>query len=146
MRPNIARWLWNTIALPEYAGHLNPANNISAWKKNSWPWQMLRNACTGFMPPNLRVSRNSLSKLVTRHYRLCWEFVMPINEAYAFVPEDIKILVSAFKEALRELGLVDRKDPATLGVAKRIMALAQQGERDPIRLREGAVKGDGFSR
>jgi hypothetical protein len=27
MRPNIARWLWNTIALPEYAGHLNPANN-----------------------------------------------------------------------------------------------------------------------
>lgn len=71
---------------------------------------------------------------------------MPINEAYAFVPEDIKILVSAFEEALRELGLVDRKDPATLGVAKRIMALAQQGERDPIRLREGAVKGDGFSR
>jgi len=51
--------------------------------------------------------------------------------------------VSAFEEALRELGLVDRTDPATHLVAKRIIELAQQGERDPIRLREGAVQGGG---
>ena len=50
-------------------------------------------------------------------------------------------MVGAFEEALRELRLVDRTDPATLLVAKKIIALAQQGERDPIRLREGAVKG-----
>ena len=43
-------------------------------------------------------------------------------------------------EALRELGLVDRDDPATLMVAKRIIELAQQGERDAARLREGALK------
>jgi hypothetical protein len=46
---------------------------------------------------------------------------------------------------LQQLGPVDRDDPATLLIAKRIIALAQEGERDPVRLREGAVKGDGFS-
>jgi hypothetical protein len=57
-----------------------------------------------------------------------------------FGPEDVKLLSSVFEEALRELGLA-RTDPAALLVAKRIMALAQGGERDPTRLREGAVKG-----
>jgi hypothetical protein len=47
----------------------------------------------------------------------------------------------ANEEAVRELRLVDRTDPATQLVAKRIIELAQQGERDPNRLREGAVKG-----
>src|SRR5258705_13517347 len=64
MRLNIAPWLRNTITLPECAGHLNPANNTSAWKKNSWLWQILKNACTGCMPRNLRVSRSSPNKLV----------------------------------------------------------------------------------
>jgi hypothetical protein len=58
-----------------------------------------------------------------------------------FGPEDIKVLSSAFEKALRELRLVDRTDPATQLVARRIIKLAQQGERDPIRLREGAIKG-----
>ena len=31
MRPNIGRWLRNTIALPACAGHLTPANNASAF-------------------------------------------------------------------------------------------------------------------
>ena len=69
---------------------------------------------------------------------------MPIQELLKqqyFGPDEIKVLSDAFEEALRELGLVDRTDPATLLVAKRIIELAQQGERDPIRLREGAVKG-----
>jgi hypothetical protein len=77
-----------------------------------------------------------------QHFRLENDFRTLADATYAFAPEDIKILESAFEGALRELGLVDRKDPATLAVAKRIMVLAQQGERDPIRLREGAVKGD----
>jgi hypothetical protein len=69
---------------------------------------------------------------------------VPIREllkAQSFGPDDIEVLVSAFEEALRELGLVDRTDPATQLVAQRIIELAQQGERDPIRLREAAVKG-----
>ena len=75
-----------------------------------------------------------------QHFRLEKEFPVLADATYAFVPEDIRILVSAFEGALRELGLVDRKAPATLAVAKKIMVLAQQGERDPIRLREGGVR------
>jgi hypothetical protein len=63
-----------------------------------------------------------------------------LKEQQHFGPDDIKLLSGAFEEALRELEL-DRTDPATQLIAKRIIELAQQGERDPIRLREGAVKG-----
>jgi hypothetical protein len=35
---------------------------------------------------------------------------------------------------------VDRDDPATLLVAKEIVRLAKAGERDPIRLRDMALK------
>ena len=56
-------------------------------------------------------------------------------------PEDITLLASVFEDALRELRLVDRSDPATLLVAKRIIETAQKGERDPVRLHEAAVKG-----
>ena len=70
---------------------------------------------------------------------------MPIQQLLKdqqhFGPDEIKVLSSVFEQALHELKLVDRTDPATLLVAKRIIALAQQGERDPVRLREGAVKG-----
>jgi hypothetical protein len=41
----------------------------------------------------------------------------------SFGPDEIKVLSSVFEEALRELRLVDRTDPATLLVAKRIMNL-----------------------
>jgi hypothetical protein len=57
------------------------------------------------------------------------------GNSQSFGPDDIKIIVTAFEDTLRALRLVDRKDPATAVVAKRIIALAQQGERDPIRLR-----------
>jgi hypothetical protein len=68
--------------------------------------------------------------------------VMPINELvkqHAFAPDEIKLLITAFQEALEELQLKDRSDPATMLVAKRIIELAQQGERDAIRLREAGV-------
>jgi hypothetical protein len=69
---------------------------------------------------------------------------VPINDLakqHAFTPDEIKLLVTAFEEALRKLQLKDRSDPTTLLVAKRIIELAKQGERDPIRLRDGAVAG-----
>ncbi len=68
---------------------------------------------------------------------------MPIHRLFednAFDPDEIAVMVTAFEDALRELGLVDREDPATTIVAKRIIELAKQGERDPARLCEGAVK------
>jgi hypothetical protein len=69
---------------------------------------------------------------------------VPINrllKGSAFGPNEIEVLSSAFEAALRELNLVDRTDPATELVAKRIIDLAQQGELDADRLRERAVKG-----
>jgi hypothetical protein len=69
---------------------------------------------------------------------------VPINrllKGSAFGPNEIEVLSSAFEAALRELNLVDRTDPATELVAKRIIDLAQQGEPDADRLRERAVKG-----
>ena len=69
---------------------------------------------------------------------------MPVEQRlsrHSFDPDDIKVLSGAFEEALRELKLVNRTDPAMQLAAKRIIELARQGERDPIRLRDGAVKG-----
>ena len=58
----------------------------------------------------------------------------------AFGPDAIAVLAAALEDALRQLRLVDRNDPAVTMVAKRIIELARQGERDPIRLREQAVQ------
>jgi hypothetical protein len=58
----------------------------------------------------------------------------------AFTPDDIAVLSTAFEDALRTLGLTNRADPATETVARKIISLAAQGERDPARLREGALK------
>ena len=58
---------------------------------------------------------------------------------HAFGPDEIAVIAAAFEDALRELRLVDRDDAATLMVAKRIFELAKRGERDPTRLREGAM-------
>jgi hypothetical protein len=58
-----------------------------------------------------------------------------------FGPDEIKVLTTAYEEALRALGLKDRSDPATEMIARRIIELAQCGERDPARLREYAIRG-----
>ena len=57
-----------------------------------------------------------------------------------FEPEDIPILTAAFEAALLKLGLVDRKDHLTLTVAKLIIGLARDGERNPTTLCDRAVK------
>ena len=57
-----------------------------------------------------------------------------------FMPEDIRAITLAFEDTLSELGLVDRTDPITELVAKAIIACAQTGERDRIRLRDCALK------
>jgi hypothetical protein len=58
----------------------------------------------------------------------------------AFSPQDIAAMTAAFEDALRSLGLVDRADPAVTMVAKAIIEAARQGERDPFRLRDQALK------
>jgi hypothetical protein len=61
-------------------------------------------------------------------------------EHHVFGPDEIRILTTAFEDTLRTLRLVDRADPATEIIARRIIELAQQGERDPDRLRERAIQ------
>ena len=57
----------------------------------------------------------------------------------AFSPEEVAVLTTAFEDALRALGLVDRKDPAVTMVAKRMFEMARGGERDPILLRDAVL-------
>ena len=69
--------------------------------------------------------------------------VMPIRliirNDHAFSPEEAEILIGAFDDSLKALNLSDREDPLTLLVAKKIIELAKEGERDPAQLRDAAV-------
>jgi hypothetical protein len=66
--------------------------------------------------------------------------IIRLLEREAFNPEDITVLVAAFEDALSTLGLVNRADPITELVAMKIIECAQTGERDPICLRDRALK------
>jgi hypothetical protein len=57
-------------------------------------------------------------------------------EREAFEPELIAIMGGVFEDVLQTLGLVDRQDPLTEMVAKKVIELAQTGERDPVRLKQ----------
>ena len=61
-----------------------------------------------------------------------------LENDHAFGPEDVADLTAAFEAALSRLGLVDRRDPLTS--AKAIIQLAKDGERDPKKLCDGALK------
>ena len=65
---------------------------------------------------------------------------MRLLEREAFSPEDIQVMTAAFEDTLAALQLIDRLDPLTEMVAKKIIECAQTGERDPIRLRDCALR------
>jgi hypothetical protein len=66
-----------------------------------------------------------------------WHSVVhPFLKTEAFDPEAIHIIVAAFEDVLREMGLTDRNSPAVEVVAKRIIAFAHQGENDAANLRD----------
>jgi hypothetical protein len=65
---------------------------------------------------------------------------MPIYEILGrqggvFVPEEVAMLGNIFEDVLQKFGLVDRKDPMTEMVAKKLIELATSGIRDPARLK-----------
>ena len=64
---------------------------------------------------------------------------MLLQHDHAFGPDEIKLLVDAFDEALNTAG-VDRSDSAAITMAKCIIELAKAGERDPAKLRDGALR------
>ena len=57
----------------------------------------------------------------------------------AFEPEHLRAMATAFEQALADLKLVDRTDPLTELVARKVIEIAQCGERDPTRLCEQTV-------
>ena len=68
---------------------------------------------------------------------------MPIYRLFqgqGFTPGHIHAMGTAFEEALAKLGLSDRSDPIVEVVAKKIIELGQQGERDPAKLRDRAIQ------
>ena len=60
--------------------------------------------------------------------------------ARAFDDRAVKAMTTAYDAALRALGLVDRTDPCTEIIARKIVERAQTGERDPERLSDLALK------
>jgi hypothetical protein len=58
----------------------------------------------------------------------------------AFDPDVVAQLDIAYHTVLHHLGLADREDGATLMVARRVIDLAAQGERDPERLTAGTLE------
>ena len=63
-----------------------------------------------------------------------------IKNDRAFSAAEAKVLIEAFEDTLRALKLTDREDPITLLVAKRVVELAKEGERDPVQLRNRTLK------
>ena len=63
----------------------------------------------------------------------------------AFDPEEVTCMTAAYEDALRVLQLANRQDPITELVAKKIIEVAQLGERDPKRLCDKALTGLGIN-
>jgi hypothetical protein len=57
----------------------------------------------------------------------------PFLEGAVFGPDEIAVMVGAYQAALREMDLAT--SPGAVTLAKTIVMLAKQGERDPVRLR-----------
>jgi hypothetical protein len=72
-----------------------------------------------------------------------WGVIMPIYRLLqnkAFQPEAVAVMGEVFEDAIRTLGLVDRADPLTELVAKKVIELAQEGVSDRVRLRTLTLK------
>ena len=72
------------------------------------------------------------------HLFVRWQFIAYLQNC-AFRPEEIERITTAYEDTLRALGLADRTDPITEIIAKKIIEVAQTGERDPLRIRAQAI-------
>lgn len=66
-----------------------------------------------------------------------------MGHEHAFDAEGTAILVSAYEQAIRSLGDSGQPDLVREIIAKKIIAAAMQGERDPTRLCASALEGIG---
>jgi hypothetical protein len=58
----------------------------------------------------------------------------------AFGPDEIDIMTAAYEATLKELHLVDRADPVTEIIARKIIEVARTNERDPARIAMAAIE------
>lgn len=68
---------------------------------------------------------------------------MPIHrflKQAVFDQDAIDAMTIAFEDTLRELRLTDRDDPIVEIVARVIIECARQGDRDPVQMRDCALK------
>jgi hypothetical protein len=63
------------------------------------------------------------------------------EEGRVFRREEIAAITAAFKQLLLDFKLVDRDDAVVTMLAKLVIELARNGERDPERLRAAVLKG-----
>jgi hypothetical protein len=63
-----------------------------------------------------------------------------IFKTMAFEPEAIAKMSVAYEEALRLLQLADRDDPITELVARKVIDVASNGESDPVKICEQALR------
>ena len=66
--------------------------------------------------------------------------VYRLLQSAAFDDHAVNVLTTAYEAALRELRLIDRADPCTEIIARKILECADAGECDPKRLCELALK------
>ena len=66
--------------------------------------------------------------------------IRPLLQNGHFTPEEVTFLVGVFEQAIQDLCLVDRNDPAVTLVVKRVIELARNGERNPAFLRYAVLK------
>ena len=66
--------------------------------------------------------------------------IIPLLQHEAFGPEEIKVISAAYNDVLVSLGLIDRADPLTEIVAKKVIECVQTGLRDRAGLRDAALR------
>src|SRR5258705_1733347 len=62
-----------------------------------------------------------------------------IKDSGAFTPEEAEVLISAFEITLQKIALAKREDQISLMIAKKIIAIAMSGERDPQKISASAI-------
>lgn len=72
---------------------------------------------------------------------------MPIHrllENSPFGADEVACMVTAYEDALGVIGPIGLSDVVKEIVAKKIIDIAQRGERDPVQMRRYALKGIGI--
>jgi hypothetical protein len=70
-----------------------------------------------------------------------WVTSMPMHLFGAFGPEMIAVMTGVLEAACKELKDTDQPEVVREIVAQRILHAVRLGERDPVRLREAALRG-----